>query len=249
MKGCCQKVGEYQLDKFRTKGLRFDMKSSIADLVTEVDKYSEDLIVTFINKNYPDSRIVAEESGDFGPRESEFEWVIDPLDGTNNYAHGLPIFSISIALYYRGEAKVGIVHAPYLRETYTAIHGKGSFLNGDTVLEVNSEGELKNCVLGTGFPYDKDSHPANNIDNFNSLLPKIRGVRRFGSSAYDLCLVASGNLNAYWELNLKRWDIAAGMLIVQEAGGTILNFRDDRNYSIIAGNEKICKVIEKEIIK
>ena len=241
----CNKVGLYQLNKFRDMDLKFGTKSNISDLVTEVDQASEDMIITFLKEKYPDTSIIAEESGAQVHSESSYTWIIDPLDGTNNYASGLPIFSISIALCHDDSTVLGIVHAPYLNETYTAIRGQGAYVNAKKI-QVHPESELNKCIVGTGFPYDKGTNPANNLDYFSNVLPQVRGVRRYGSAAYDLCLVAAGNLNAYWELDLKRWDVEAGSLIVKEAGGHIVPFRNDRSVAIIAGNADLCQTLLNE---
>ena len=173
-------------------------------------------------------------------------WVVDPLDGTNNYSQGLPVFCVSIGLQYRGETLLGVVYAPYLNELYTAIRGKGAFLNNASI-HVSDKTELDRSVLATGFPYDKGIHPVNNIDNLSRILPHLRGIRRMGSAAYDLCGVAAGFLDGYWELGLKLWDVCAGVLIVQEAGGHIESFREDRGIAILAGNAGIMKNMKEYI--
>ena len=161
--------------------------------------------------------------------------MIDPLDGTTNFNQGLPIFSVSIALQRHGETVVGVVYAPYLNEMFTAVKGEGSYLNGKR-LNVNNKDDLSTMVVSTGMPYDRDRNPDNNLDNISRVSLKVRGVRRYGSAAIDLCYTAAGYFDAYWELNLHLWDIAAGALVLSEAHGTTQSIRTDRRYSIIAGS-------------
>ena len=177
---------------------------------------------------------------------SDYLWVIDPLDGTNNYSQGLPVYTVSIGLQYRGETVLGVVYAPYMDELYTAIRGKGAFLNGKPI-RVAAKTDLDQSVLATGFPYDKGINPINNIDNLSRILSHLRGIRRMGSAAYDLCCVAAGFLDGYWELGLKLWDVCAGVLIVQEAGGTIEHFRYDRGIAIMTANPQLLQRIKEYI--
>nr|WP_320046958.1 inositol monophosphatase family protein [uncultured Ilyobacter sp.] len=240
-----REVGQIQRENFRKDDLEIDTKSTVTDLVTEIDKKSEKYLIDKIEENYPDHAILGEETG-ARHKESEYLWVLDPLDGTNNYAQGLPIYCISIGLEYRGEAVLGVVYAPYLDEMYTAVKGEGAFYNGKQI-KVGSEKELNRCVLATGFPYDKMTNPLNNIDYFGELVPRLRGVRRMGAAAYDLACVAAGVLDGYWEMNLRHWDVSAGILLVKEAGGKVSYFRDDREYSIIAGNKEVVGMVENHI--
>ena len=230
-------VGEIQRENFRRKDLAIDSKSNVTDLVTEIDKKSEEIIIDHIKNEYPDHAVLAEETGR-NDRESDYLWVIDPLDGTNNYAQGLPIYCTSIGLRYRGETILGVVYAPYLDELFWATKGGGTYCNGERI-EVGRERELNRCVLATGFPYDKGTHPLNNLDYVGRIVPQLRGIRRMGAAAYDLCGVAMGILDGYWEMNLSPWDVEAGILIVEEAGGRVENFREDRGISIVAGNKTI----------
>ena len=182
------------------------------------------------------------ESGHDFQTNSDYEWIIDPLDGTNNYAHGLPIFSISVALAHKKETILGMVYAPFLKEIYWSI-GKKSFCNNKEIL-VSPQPDLKKSIVCTGFPYDISSGN-NNIDNVEAILGKSQGIRRFGSAAYDLCLVAAGHLNAYWELNLNLWDIAAGKFIVEQAQGKCLCKTNKDKVSILASNHKLTKELDK----
>ena len=241
MQTIARKVGAMQLENLGRLDLEMDRKTTSIDLVTEIDRRSDEMIVGYLRQQYPGHAILAEESGASG-QDSEYRWVIDPVDGTTNYAQGLPIFAVSIALEHRGEKVLGIVYEPVTDEMFSAIKGQGSYRNGKR-LQVGSKSELIECVLATGFPYDIATHPVNNIDYFTSLAKKTRAVRRMGSAAYDLSCVASGGFDGFWEMNLSPWDVAASILIVTEAGGDVLPFRDDRKISIVAGNPLISKKI------
>ena len=232
-----RQVGQMQKENLGRRDLVMNRKSSSIDMVTEIDKRSETMIVDFLRREYPDHAILAEESGASG-QESEYRWVIDPLDGTTNYAQGLPIFAISIALEHRGDPLLGVVYAPATGEMFSAIRGQGAYCNGKR-LQVAQKTELAECVLATGFPYDIATHPVNNVDYFVSMATKTRAVRRMGAAAYDLAGVASGVFDGFWELCLSPWDVAASVLFVQEAGGIVVPFRNDRKISIVAGNQTI----------
>lgn len=243
VKNLANEVGRFQLSRFRTSGLKISSKTSVTDLVTEVDTASEERLVAWVRTNYPDHGVLAEEGGG---AEREWTWIIDPLDGTVNYAQGLPIFSISIALQHRGQAVLGVVHLPAYGETFWAVRGQGAWRNGER-LQVSDKRDLKQCVLGTGFPYDKDTHPINNVAYASHIIPQLRGIRRMGSAAYDLCCVAAGFLDGYWEMTLKPWDVAAGVLMVEEAGGVIRRFREDRGISLVAANPDLAETILAEL--
>ena len=240
-----KEVGKIQLSYFRGNDLGIQTKSNVYDVVTRADKESEAFLLDKIQKHYPGHAVFGEESGAHAGT-AEYRWVIDPLDGTNNYSQGLPVFTVSIGLQYRGETLLGVVYAPYLNELYTAIRGKGAFLN-NAPIHVSDKTELDRSVLATGFPYDKGIHPVNNIDNLSRILPHLRGIRRMGSAAYDLCGVAAGFLDGYWELGLKLWDVCAGVLVVQEAGGHVEPFREDRGIAILAGNAGIVEKMKEYI--
>lgn len=238
-------AGKIHLDYFRGTDLGIQTKSNVYDVVTRADKESEAFLLGKINQCFPDHAVLGEESGAHEGK-SGFCWVIDPLDGTNNYSQGLPVFTVSIGLQYQGETLLGVVYAPYFEEMYTALKGEGAFLNGKAI-RVSGKEDLEHSVLGTGFPYDKDVNPDNNAANLASLLPHLRGVRRMGSAAYDLCCVAAGFLDGYWELNLNLWDMCAGALLVEEAGGIICPFRKDRGISIIAANAVLADKIRGKL--
>lgn len=232
--GWAKEVGSMQRSYFRGDNLGIETKSNVFDVVTKVDKLCETFLLERINASFPAHGVLGEESGAHDVH-SDYLWIVDPLDGTNNYSQGLPVFCVSIGLTYKGESLLGVVYAPYLDEMYTAIRGKGAFRNGISI-RVSDKKDLAHSVLGTGFPYDKDVNPDNNAANLARILPRIRGIRRLGSAAYDLCCVAAGFLDAYWELGLHPWDVCAGELIVREAGGEIRSFRENRGIAIMAGN-------------
>lgn len=225
-------AGKIHLDYFRSSHLELETKINDSDVVTAADKEAEKLIKTIIREKYPDHGIIAEES-ESENEDSEWRWIIDPLDGTTNFSQGLPVFSVSIALEHRGEPVVGVVFAPYMGELFHAVKGCGAFLNGRK-LSCSSKSKLSEAVVATGIPYDKLENPDNNIREVARIAPLVRGIRRLGSAAIDLSYVGAGFLDAYWELNLKRWDVAAGILIASEAGVLISPVRKDRNFSIMA---------------
>jgi len=192
------------------------------NLVTEIDKNSEELIIGMIRKEYPDHDFLAEESGSHD-RKSEYRWIIDPLDGTLNFTHGVPLYSVSIAVEHRGEIVAGVVYEPNLGELFTAQKGKGAFLN-QRPISVSKVDRLIESMLVTGFPYTIRDNPDNAVQHFVNMLMKAQGIRRLGSAAADLAYVACGRFEGFWEVSLNPWDMAAGVLLVQEAGGRFTNF-------------------------
>lgn len=245
VKGWVEEVGRIHLSYFRGNALDIHTKSNVYDVVTRADKEGEAFLIAKIQESFPDHAILGEETG-MHAGEADYCWVLDPLDGTNNFSQGLPVFTISVGLQYKGKTVLGVVYAPYLKEMFVAIRGGGAFFNG-TPLKVSDKTDLEHAVLGTGFPYDKGTNPVNNISNLASILPHLRGIRRMGSAAYDLCCTAAGWLDGYWELNLNLWDMCAGALIVEEAGGCVESFREDRGISIIAGNPIMVGKIREKI--
>lgn len=243
--GWAKEVGKIHLSYFRGTNLGIETKSNIYDVVTRADKQGEAFLLEQIQKLFPGHGILGEESGAH-TGTGDYLWVLDPLDGTNNFSQGLPVFTVSIGLQYKGETVLGVVYAPYFNEMYTAVKGKGAYLNGEPI-RVSGKSALEESVLGTGFPYDKDVNPDNNAANLASILPHLRGIRRMGSAAYDLACVAAGFLDGYWELALHSWDMCAGALLVEEAGGIVRSFREDRGISIMAGNENLVKKIGEKI--
>ena len=191
------------------------------NLVTEVDKACEELIVGMIRTDCPDHDILAEEN-DYAASGACCKWIIDPLDGTTNFAHGFPWFGVSIALEMDGIVRLGVIYHPMMDELFTAIMGEGAFVNGRQ-LRVSDRQPLKGCLLATGFPYDRTRDNENNFDNFFNFQMSARAVRRAGAAALDLAYVAAGRPDGYWECKLKPWDVAAGQLLVTEAGGRVTN--------------------------
>jgi myo-inositol-1(or 4)-monophosphatase len=195
------------------------------NLVTEIDKGSEALIIRTIRSRYPDHAILGEEGG-ASAGTSDVKWIIDPLDGTTNFTHGLPLFCVTIGIEYRGEIIAGAIYDPNADELFTAEKGKGAFLNGARI-RVTAADTLINSLLVTGFPYNIKENPGKVVEHFTTFLPLAQGVRRLGSAAIDLAYVACGRFDGYWEVFLHPWDKAAGILLVKEAGGTVTNFNGD----------------------
>jgi myo-inositol-1(or 4)-monophosphatase len=197
-------------------------ESQERNLVSDIDKQSEELIIGMIRKHFPDHAILAEEGGK-GRETSDYKWVIDPLDGTTNFLHNLPIYCVTIGVEYEGEVIAGAVYDPNLEELFTAERGTGAFLNGSRI-SVSRTTRLVDSLLVTGFPYDIATNPDHAIERFVALLKAARGIRRLGSAALDLCYVAAGRFDGFWEVNLHPWDMAAGLLVVNEAGGKATDF-------------------------
>ncbi len=194
------------------------------NLVTEMDTRSERAVVGTLRASFPDHGIIAEEETTIR-NGSGYTWIIDPLDGTTNYAHGYPCFSVSIALEHEGDVITGVVYDPMRDELFTAQKGQGAYLNGKRI-NVSIVDTLIKSLLATGFPYDRKVSEKNNMDYFHDLLMASQEVRRDGSAALDLCSVAAGRFDGFWELKLKPWDVAAGSLIVREAGGRVTDLSD-----------------------
>jgi len=199
-----------------------DYKGAI-DLVTSIDKECERKIVATIQDTFPDHSILAEEETELEGTRREYRWIIDPLDGTTNFAHGYPQFCVSIALEHGDQVIAGLVYDPLRRECFRAVIGQGATLNGKPIL-TSQVNELDQALLATGFPYDRREHADFYLSFFKAFLTRCQGIRRNGSAALDLCYVACGRLDGFWELKLKPWDIAAGALIVAEAGGKLSKF-------------------------
>lgn len=192
-------------------------KQSAVDLVTETDLASERLLIDSLRREFPDHAVFGEESGDTLPASGPV-WVIDPLDGTTNFAHGYPVFSVSVALLVDCEPVLGVVHDPLRNDTFWAERGQGAWRNGRR-LRVSSTAALGSSLLATGFAYDRATNPDNNLAEFSYFMPKTRGVRRAGSAALDMAWVASSWLDGYWERGISVWDAAAAVLLIREAGG------------------------------
>jgi myo-inositol-1(or 4)-monophosphatase len=196
------------------------------NLVTEVDMRSEERIIEVVRSYFPDHQILAEE-GQYAAKRSPYKWIIDPLDGTTNYAHGYPCFSVSIGLEVEGEVVLGVVYQPLLDELFIAEKGNGATLN-QRKISVSQTEALDSSLLGTGFPYDVHTNRENNLNYFNRFALNAQAIRRDGSAAIDLCYVAAGRFDGYWELRLSAWDVAAGSLIVTEAGGRVTDFKGNK---------------------
>lgn len=218
------------------------------DFVTEVDRQAEQEIIAILRKAYPNHGILAEESGVHDG--DEFQWIIDPLDGTTNFLHGFPQFSVSIALRQRGRLEQAVVYDPLSHELYTATRGAGALLN-DRRIRVSTRRNLDGALLGTGFPYRETQHLDAYLGMFRALLPKTAGIRRAGSAALDLAYVAAGRLDGFWEIGLSEWDMAAGVLLIQEAGGLCGDLLAGHDFlqsgNIVAGNPKVFAEILKTI--
>lgn len=215
------RAGAIQRQRYETR-LEVRTKSASIDLVTEVDRECEALIVEGVQSARPGDAILAEEGGGEDHGESPWRWVIDPLDGTTNYAHGFPRFCVSIGVEFRGVRTVAAVYDPLLDELFHAVRGAGAWL-GERKLEVSATADLGQALVATGFAYDVHQSQDDNLARFAQVLKAARGIRRDGSAALDLCYVAAGRLDAYWEFKLHAWDVVAGCLIVEEAGGQVSN--------------------------
>lgn len=223
-------AGRYLKDNMGTD-LDVSFKGRI-NPVTRVDKASQDMIVGAISREFPGHSVIAEE-GLTQETGSEYTWYVDPLDGTVNYIHGIPFFCVSIGLYKKGEPYLGVCYSPVLDELYSSEHGKGAFLNGRRI-RVSPAAHLIDALVVTGFPYLKDSLEES-LSRFARVLAQAQGIRRMGSAALDLCAVARGSFDAFWEAGLSPWDIAAGMAIVREAGGIVTGF-DGAAVNLSCGN-------------
>jgi myo-inositol-1(or 4)-monophosphatase len=220
------------------------------DLVTDVDHRSEDFLLSEIQRRFPGSGIVAEESGSI-PGDGRCLWYIDPLDGTVNFAHGVPIFCVSLAYAEGGQVRLGAVYDPMQDECFTAQQAGGAWLNGKPI-QASRVQDLDHSLLVTGFAYDIRTNPQNNLDLYTRFSLLSQGVRRLGSAALDLCYVAAGRLDGFWELRLSAWDIAAGGLIAGQAGATVTSVRGVADYlaepcSILAASPKIHPLLLKVI--
>lgn len=217
------------------------------DFVSDADLAAEREIIDVILKHYPDHAIKAEESGSRG--QSDYEWIIDPLDGTTNYLHGFPVFCVSVALAHKGRVEHGAVYDPLRQEFFTASRGQGAQLEGRKI-RVSGRLELENALIGTGFPY-RDSNEALEpyLNMLTNAMKHTSGIRRAGAAALDLCYVAAGRLDAFWETGLMPWDMAAGALIIREAGGIVSGLDGSENFldtgHILCGSPKIYSGLAK----
>ena len=211
------------------------------DFVSQVDHQAEEQIITTLRQSYPNHTILAEESG-LDDQTSDYQWIIDPLDGTTNFLHGFPQFSVSIALKHKNRLEVAVVFDPVKNELFTAARGMGAQLN-DRRIRVTQQKGIKGALLGTGFPFKHPQHLDTYLNTFRAVHPDAAGIRRAGSAALDLAYVAAGRLDGFWELGLNPWDMAAGVLLVREAGGIVTDFSGEGHYletgNIIAAAPKV----------
>jgi myo-inositol-1(or 4)-monophosphatase len=205
---------------------QIDYKGAI-DLVTAIDRESERRIVQLLMRHFPQHSILAEEETNRVSTATNYRWIIDPLDGTTNFAHGYPCFSVSIALECGGEIIVGLVYDPLHQECFRAVKGQGATLNGSAIKTSHVQ-ELDKALLATGFPYDRREHPDHYLKYFREFMIRTQGIRRSGSAALDLCYLGCGRIDGFWELKLQPWDTAAGSLIVREAGGKLSAFLGEK---------------------
>lgn len=237
------------LRRGRQKQKRLRLKGRV-DLVTQYDLRSEKVIIDRITKTFPQHAILAEERGE-NHKKSSYRWVIDPLDGTTNFAHGYPAFCVSIGLEVDGEMVLGVVYDPVHDELFHAVRGGGAFVNRRRI-HVSEQRTLSRSLLATGFPYDIAESKIDNLDNFARMYKVAQGIRRGGSAAIDLCYVACGRFDGFWELKLHPWDVAAGMVIIQEAGGRVTDFHGRKSTifdkDVIASNGRIHRRIQKILL-
>lgn len=216
-----KKAGSILLD-YTKSGFRIEHKNPI-NLVTDADHAAERCVIDYIHTRFPTHGFLAEEQGRIEQSPSPYLWIIDPLDGTTNFAHGFPTYCVSIGLEYRGRCILGVVFDPSRDDLFTAIEGCGAQLNGHPI-HVSNANTLDNSLLVTGFAYDIRESPRNNLDHFAKFALKAQGIRRTGSAALDLCYVAAGRFDGFWEVKLNPWDMAAGSILVKEAGGRLTDF-------------------------
>lgn len=223
-----QNLGSHLLQKQKELTQEDIAHKGVHDLVTTLDKFSENQLVNFLSQLIPNSGFIAEE-GTSEKVGTDYNWIIDPIDGTTNFVHGLPCFAISIALQYKGNTVFGLVHEPNLNESFYALKQQGSFLNGKRI-GVSKTNLLNNALIATGFPYTDFGLTDVYLQLFKHLMENSRGLRRLGSAATDLAYVAAGRFDAFYEYNLSPWDVAAGAFIVEEANGIVSEFNGGKNY-------------------
>ncbi len=242
-----QSAGQFIMKNI-DKAIKIEFKGR-ANAVTEIDRKSEEIIISQILGNFPDHQIIAEESEKI-QSDSKFCWIIDPLDGTTNFIHGFPCFSVSIGVEYQREIIIGVVYNVILNELFSAIRDRGAYLNKKPI-HVSKIATVADSLTATGFPYELNRYFEMNMEIFKHIYRKSQGVRRVGSAAVDLCYVAMGRFDGFWEFDLNAWDVSAGALIVEEAGGKVTNIDaglfDNRSRQIIASNGLIHDSLVSEI--
>lgn len=244
LEGWMEEVASYQREARRH--MTVAEKEHELDYVTNIDVKSEEMLISRISEAYPDHSILTEERG-LLDRGSDYLWVIDPIDGTTNFIHGFPMWCISVGLQYKGITQFGLVYAPSLNMRFSAERNKGAFLNGERI-EVSRTAELRNSLLSTGFPAGS-SKPNPNLPYFKAVIGEVSGIRRTGSAALDLCFVAVSYLDGYWEFNLNAWDICAGLLIVEEAGGRVKHTGLEGHSLLVCGNPGICDLLQARLME
>lgn len=230
-------------------------KGRPTDLVTEFDRRAEQVLVERILQRHPDHSILGEEGGSIHPG-SEWEWILDPLDGTTSFAHGIPFFSVCVAVRHRGEVVAGVVYEPLRDELFSATLGGGAFLNG-VAIHVTGTSDLSRSLLATGFPYAIAENPHRTLEVFCAVVPRARGIRRLGSAGLDLAYVACGRFDGFWEHSLKPWDCAAGALLVREAGGRVTTWGTDpseapwspESFDTLATNGQVHEALRERILE
>lgn len=243
-----RKAGE-QIVRASDELERIDVQEkNVNDFVSDVDRNAEREIIYHLRKAYPEHAILGEESGLSGDENAEYRWVIDPLDGTTNFLRGIPHYAVSIACMYRGKLEHAVIVDPVRREEFTASRGRGAQLNGRRI-RVSSRTSLDGALLGTGIPYKDhcDQHLGAYSKSLEVLAGQCAGIRRAGAASLDLAYVAAGRLDAFWEIGLAQWDMAAGALLVREAGGLVADINGSDNYlesgNIVCGNPKCFKAV------
>lgn len=245
------RAGVETINGYKNKALNVQQKG-FHDLVTDADLAAEKTILDVINDHFPDDEILAEETADKDTLSKSRTWIIDPIDGTTNFAHGFPIYCVSVALWENREAKVGVVIEVNRNEEFTAVKGEGAFLNGEKI-SVSDKADPKRAFIATGFPYNDLSLIESYLKLFRHLMKELQGIRRPGAASYDLCCVACGRFDGFYEYSLHAWDVAAAALIIKEAGGKVTNWSGGSDWlfgqRIVTGNTTIHKYLLDQLIK
>ncbi len=240
------KVGAYQQESKKNQDFNVITKGESIDFVTDIDKNSEDMIVSMIKQKYPEHSFLAEETGTTDT-DSDYTWVIDPIDGTTNFVHSYPMHCISIGLKYKETIMLGVVYIPTMNMLFSTIKGQGAYLN-DEKLSVSKTADFSQSVIATGFPYFRKTNNVN-LPYFDKVVSNVAGIRRSGSAAIDLAFVSAGMLDGYWEFALNEWDMCAGIILIEEAGGKVYLTVQDDYPLIICGNPLIYPQLEAYIKK